>query len=89
MKYKSIEFLKQYFKSIVNDECKAIIDKVFDDYKINKDKEIYEKYIEYKNNEKINELINSEMRCLGLIKSGDQPNLHIPYTHTRYAPTAT
>jgi len=72
MKYKSIEFLKQYFITIVNDECNSIISKIYSDYEIDIDKEMYEKMIHSENDVKINELINSEMRCLGLIKSGDQ-----------------
>tara|TARA_Y100000741_G_scaffold323978_1_gene274556 strand:- start:696 stop:995 length:300 start_codon:yes stop_codon:yes gene_type:complete len=72
MKYKSIEFLKKYFITIVDDECDSIIDKIYNDYKIDKDKEIYKGFIHKKNDIKMNELINGEMRCLGLIKSGDQ-----------------
>lgn len=73
MKYKSIEFLKKYFITIVNDECLNIINKVYNDYDINNEnKEHYLNYIKKKNNEKISELINCEMRCLGLIKSGEQ-----------------
>lgn len=72
MKYKSIEFLKTYFINIVNDECDSIINMIYDDYNIDKDKKIYESFIHNKNDKKINELINSEMRCLGLIKSGEQ-----------------
>ena len=72
MKYKSIEFLKQYFITIVNDECDNIIGKIYNDYKIEGDKNMYEKMIHEQNDIKINELINNQMRCLGLIKSGEQ-----------------
>ena len=72
MKYKSIEFLKKYLITIVNDECETIIDKIFNDYDIDKDKEMYKNFIHSKNDIRMNELINVRMRCLGLIKSGDQ-----------------
>ena len=41
MKYKSIEFLKTYFINIVNDECDNIINKIYEDYNIDKDKDTY------------------------------------------------
>ena len=75
MKYKSINFLNQFFNDIIHTECENIIEKISSIYNLNIN-EINEEIFnnDFKKNYKnqINDIINKNTRCLGLIKSGCQ-----------------
>ncbi len=73
MKYKSINYLNDYFKDIINDECCNIIQKIDENYNLSKNEKVeYIKSIKESNQEKIKDFVDENVRCLGLIKSGEQ-----------------
>ncbi len=73
MKYKSINYLNDYFKDIINDECSNVIEKLGENYNLSeKEKLEYIENIKESNEEKIKDFVDTNVRCLGLIKSGEQ-----------------
>ena len=75
MKYKSINYLNEYLSNIVDNECKNVIDKVCEKYNLDiteiKNEVYNEDFIENSKKE-VSNIVNKDIRCLGLIKSGCQ-----------------
>lgn len=74
MKYKSINFISTYMKNTMNEECTNIANMIckkcdLDETHIKKN--ILEDLLN-ENNSIVNNIVNSDIRCLGLIKSGEQ-----------------
>lgn len=75
MKYKSINYLNNSLNNIINNECDNIIEKVCDKYNLDIDEiknEIYDEDFFENNKTNVSNIINKDIRCLGLIKSGCQ-----------------
>ena len=78
MKYKSINCVTNYLTNIINNECNTMLKKISEDFNLNekKLKELYfgnsEKSIISNNKKKIKHIVDSNIRCLGIIKSGAQ-----------------
>ena len=75
MKYKSINYLNDSLNNIINNECDNIIEKVCNKYNLDIDEiknEIYDAEFFETNKTNISNIINKDIRCLGLIKSGCQ-----------------
>ena len=72
MKYKSINFITNHLSEIINKDADLIIKNICEDYSLDY-KNIKKKYI---NNDSINNniknMLDSKIRCLGIIKSGCQ-----------------
>ena len=72
MKYKSINFITNHLSEIINKDADLIIKNICEDYSLDY-KIIKKKYI---NNDLINNniknMLDSKIRCLGIIKSGCQ-----------------
>lgn len=72
MKYKSINFITSHLSEIINKDADLIIKNICEDYLLDY-KNIKKKYI---NNDSINNniknMLDSKIRCLGIIKSGCQ-----------------
>ena len=72
MKYKSINFITNHLSEIINKDADLIIKNICEDYSLDY-KSIKKKYI---NNDSINNniknMLDSKIRCLGIIKSGCQ-----------------
>ena len=77
MKYKSINYVTNYLTGILNDECTGIIEKISKDFLLNQD-DLKKTYLNntsnnsLKNEKKIKNIVDSSIRCLGIIKSGAQ-----------------
>ena len=88
MKYKSINSVTNYLTNIINNECNEIVEKISDDFLLdykelkntylenNCDNCILENYNQQNiytiNKKKIKNIVDSNIRCLGIIKSGAQ-----------------
>ena len=75
MKYKSINFLNNYFNDIIDNECKNMIINLGKNKNVDSNTlmdEFYNDDFKSYYKDKINNLINQNVRCLGLIKSGCQ-----------------
>jgi len=88
MKYKSINSVTNYLTNILNNECNEILEKISNDFLLNykelkhiylediSDNSILQNYnqqnIYSSNKKKIKNIVDSNIRCLGIIKSGAQ-----------------
>lgn len=70
MKYKSINFIYNYVSNIIDSELEELFKKISEDYNLDL-QYIKNKYLK-KNNDDLIQVINSKIRCLGIIKSGCQ-----------------
>lgn len=73
MKYKSINYVTNYLTDIMNNECNIIIEKLSADFLLNCDN-LKKTYLNnnLNNQKKIKNIVDSNIRCLGIIKSGAQ-----------------
>tara|TARA_Y100000389_G_C17122559_1_gene346157 strand:- start:166 stop:480 length:315 start_codon:yes stop_codon:yes gene_type:complete len=77
MKYKSINYVTNYLTDILNNECNVILEKLSEDFPLNYDN-LKETYLNdtsqntIKNQQQIKTIVDSNIRCLGIIKSGAQ-----------------
>jgi len=72
MKYKSINFITNYLIDITHKECDTIIKQICDDKCIDPEiiKKKYDNSVQICHN--IKKTLDTEIRCLGIIKSGSQ-----------------
>ena len=86
MKYKSINYVSNYLNSILNNECDIILKKISNDFSLNYNK-LKLTYLNENNNitqnknatniytlnkNKVKNIVDTNIRCLGIIKSGAQ-----------------
>tara|TARA_Y100000591_G_scaffold333156_1_gene374207 strand:+ start:5703 stop:6026 length:324 start_codon:yes stop_codon:yes gene_type:complete len=72
MKYKSINFITSHLSEIINKDADLIIKNICEDYSLDY-KNAKKKYINNNSiNNNIKNMLDSKIRCLGIIKSGCQ-----------------
>ena len=74
MKYKSINFITNHLYDIIIKDSNSLIEKISEDNSLDYE-EMKKKYIDNQSdniNSNIQKMLNSKIRCLGIIKSGCQ-----------------
>jgi len=74
MKYKSINFITNHLYEIIIKDSNCLIEKISQEHSLDCE-EMKKKYIDNQSdiiNNNIQKMLNSKIRCLGIIKSGCQ-----------------
>lgn len=73
MKNTSISYLYDYYLNLTNNECIDLLNKICDTYNLDKVKsKEYILNMKERHKNKLTQIIDKELRCLGIIKSGTQ-----------------